>query len=184
MNKRSSFKQGLTFIVLVVLSLSPISFGVPSKAQSQGPTPQIIESDDPGVTREGTWALQSASGASGGSYLYSSGSPDDILTLEFQGPSIEIVYVSGTALGTLAIEIDGTVLRTVITKDTKTQFGQEAVINYLTDESHTLKAYGQEGSIVGIDALVGNFSKDSQESDTFPYSNPLSRDIESPAHLC
>lgn len=95
--------------------------------------------------------MQTASAASGGSYLYGS-SPDDTLTLYFSGPTIEVVYVEGTALGILVIEVDGTVLRSVITTTESTQFGRRAKIDYLTDEAHTLRVYASHG-IIGIDAF-------------------------------
>ncbi|KAB2853360.1 MAG: hypothetical protein F9K46_18465, partial [Anaerolineae bacterium] len=113
-----------------------------------------IESEDALVQQQGTWAIQASSQASGGSYLYSSGSLDDVLTLEFTGTAIEIVYVAGPSLGTLAIDVDGIVLRTVITTADSTAYQQTTRLDYLTDESHTLRVYAQEGGIIGVDAFV------------------------------
>lgn len=115
---------------------------------------RLIESDDPLVLRQGNWTAQAASGASGGSYLYSS-SPDDVLTLYFTGTTIEVVYVAGTTLGILALEVDGTVLRSVITTAETTQFGSRTKIDYLTDEGHTLRVYASQG-LVAVDAFYGN----------------------------
>ncbi len=106
------------------------------------------------MLRQGNWTAQAASGASGGSYLYSS-SPDDVLTLYFTGTTIEVVYVAGTTLGILALEVDGTVLRSVITTAETTQFGSRAKIDYLSDESHTLRVYASQG-IAAVDAFYGN----------------------------
>ncbi|MCQ3933258.1 MAG: hypothetical protein DPW16_22660, partial [Chloroflexi bacterium] len=128
--------------------------GVASPTHSQEASPQRIESEDALVQQQGTWAVQASAQASGGTYLYSSGSPDDVLTLEFAGTAIEILYVAGPSLGTLAIEVDETVLRTVITTADSTAYQQITRIDYLTDETHTLQIYAQEGGIVGVDAFV------------------------------
>ncbi len=121
---------------------------------SQDRPPQTIESDDPRVTRDGTWLSQSAGGASGGTYLYSSGHDADVLTLPFSGTSIEVWYVAGPNLGTLALEVDGTVLRTVITTAAPAAYQQTTTLNYLTDEPHTLRVYAQAGGVVAVDAFV------------------------------
>lgn len=105
------------------------------------------------MLRQGNWTTQAASGASGGSYLYSS-SPDDVLTLYFTGTTIEVVYVAGMTLGILALEVDGIVLRSVITTAETTQFGSRAKIDYLTDEGHTLRVYASQG-VVAVDAFYG-----------------------------
>lgn len=139
--------------------VSPTGF----RASSQNPftpTPnsssgtQVIESDSSMVVREGGWASQAVSSASGGSYLYSSGSEQDALTLPFSGTTIEVLYVAGPNLGTLALEVDGTVLRTVITTAEQTTYQQSVVINYLTNEPHTLRVYAQEGGIVAVDGFI------------------------------
>ncbi|MBZ0314813.1 MAG: hypothetical protein K8L91_00230, partial [Anaerolineae bacterium] len=146
-------KRGLTlgFILLIgLLAITPL----PRAAHSQNPAPQRIESDDPSVTRAGNWTSQTASQASGGSYLYSSGADDDVLTLQFSGPSVEVIFVAGPSLGTLAISVDDVVLRTVITTADQTAYQQSSRIDYLSDEPHTLKVYAQAGGVVGIDAFV------------------------------
>ncbi len=107
----------------------------------------MIESDDSLVGRTGNWTVQSAGGASGGSYLYSSGSPDDVLTLYFEGTYISVGYVQSPALDTLAIEVDNTVLRTVITTSGSTVYGSQSVISYLNSGLHTLRVYAQQGTI-------------------------------------
>lgn len=47
------------------------------------------------MQREGSWTTQTTAGASGGSYLYNTGSLNDVLTLNFIGSTFEIVYVGG-----------------------------------------------------------------------------------------
>lgn len=151
----------ITSGVIITIIIGLFSFNL-SGVKSQDPAPQKIESDAAQVTRTGNWSSQATTSASGGSYLYNSpstsmevGSTDeDALSLEFSGTTLEILYVSGPSLGTLAIEVDGTVLRTVITRDTETRYGQSTVINYLTDEPHTLKVYAQEGGIIAVDAFI------------------------------
>lgn len=121
---------------------------------SQDHPPHTIESDDPRVTRDGTWLVQAANGASGGAYLYSTGHDADGLTLVFSGTTIEIWYIAGPHLGILALEVDGTVLRTVITTADQTAYHQTTTLNYLTDETHTLRVYAQEDGVVAVDAFV------------------------------
>ncbi|MBZ0320238.1 MAG: hypothetical protein K8L91_27750 [Anaerolineae bacterium] len=146
-------RRRLVLIGLIAAVIGQIWF-VPAPIHSQAPSPQRIESDDPAVQQQGTWAVQASAQASGGTYLYSSGSPDDVLTLKFTGTAIEIVYVTGPSLGTLAVEIDDTVLRTVITTADSTAYQQTTRLDYLTDEVHTLRVYAQEGGIIGVDAFV------------------------------
>ncbi|MBI5929742.1 MAG: PD40 domain-containing protein [Chloroflexi bacterium] len=131
---------------------------VATPSQSQSPTYIRIESDSSQVTHEGDWVNQNAEGASGGSYLYNTpavgSNRDSFLQMQFSGTIVEIFYVSGPSLGTLAIEIDGTVVRTVITTTEKTSYGQSAKIDYLSDETHILKVYAQGGGTVGVDAFA------------------------------
>ncbi|GIK66102.1 MAG: hypothetical protein BroJett018_38960 [Chloroflexota bacterium] len=146
-------KRGITVSFILMIGLLAIT-PLPRSAHSQNPTAQRIESDDPSVTRAGNWASQATNQASNGSYLYSSGADDDVLTLEFSGSSIEVIFVAGPSLGTLAINVDDTVLRTVITTADQTAYQQSSRIDYLSDEPHTLKVYAQAGGVVGVDAFV------------------------------
>ncbi|MBZ0318925.1 MAG: fibronectin type III domain-containing protein [Anaerolineae bacterium] len=146
-------KRGLTLGFILIIGLLAIT-PLPRSVHSQNPAPQRIESDDPIVTRAGNWTSQTANQASGGSYLYSSGADDDVLTLQFSGPSIEVIFVAGPSLGTLAINVDDIVLRTVITTADQTAYQQSSRIDYLSDETHTLKVYAQAGGVVGVDAFV------------------------------
>lgn len=113
----------------------------------------LIQSEDSLVDREGTWTSQSAGSASGGSYLYSSGvGQDDVLTLLFEGPDLDIMYVRDPAFGTLAIEVDTVVVRTLSTSGT-TAYGQlTSFPNYFGPGIHTLRVYAASGTIA-IDAF-------------------------------
>jgi hypothetical protein len=119
------------------------------RAATQSPALELIESDDARVQREGNWTTQPSPAASGGSYLYSA---SDALTLHFAGTRIEVGYVAHPALGTLAIEIDDTLVRTVITTSQQTEFDMRAVVDYLEPETHTLRVYAVAGAIA-IDAF-------------------------------
>ncbi|GIK65729.1 MAG: hypothetical protein BroJett018_35230 [Chloroflexota bacterium] len=160
---RIKFLLGVMLIVvLIAQSLAHIT--PPNYVHSQDSPPSTIESDDPRVARAGTWLTQAADGASGGTYLYSTGSEADVLTLVFSGPTIEIVYLAGPHLGTLALEVDDTVLRTVITTSDQTAYHQTTTLNYLTDEPHTLRVYAQEGGVVAVDAFVATLPDDEGEA--------------------
>lgn len=148
---KSKYYLGMALWLVVTIGLLLVA---PSPKLARSQDSQVIESNDPHVVRSGDWTLQAASDASGGSYLYSGGADSDILTLEFAGPSIEILYVAGPSLGVLAINVDDTVLRTVITTDAKTAYQQSSRIDYLSNETHTLKVYAQEGGLVAVDAFI------------------------------
>lgn len=151
-------QRAIVFWLLITLLATFLTWTL-SPVHSQAPTFQIVESDASQVIREGNWVSQSTSGASGGSYLYNGGpagsaNPDAVLQLAFSGTTIEIIYTSGPNMGMLAVEVDGTVLRTVMTTSPTVQFGQSTRLDYLTDEPHTVRVYAQSGGVVGIDAFI------------------------------
>ncbi|MBI5931910.1 MAG: choice-of-anchor L domain-containing protein [Chloroflexi bacterium] len=147
--KRAVFIITILAVITALVIPSPVAY---SQSPSNSTPLRLIESDDPLVIHQGSWSSQAASGASGGSYLFSSGNSDDTLTLEFSGRLVEIVYVEATALGILAIEVDHNVLRTVLTTASTTAFQRRAVIDYLDDTLHTLRLYASSG-VIAIDAI-------------------------------
>lgn len=172
--RRVAFATALVITVCVWLALSTSLF--PALSDDHPQNLHTIESDDPVVVREGEWTAQTAAGASGGSYLYNTAvnpdRPDPALTLQFSGTYLEVIYVSGLNLGTLAIEVDGTVLRTVITASDRTQYNLRTSINYLTDELHTLRVYAQSGGVVGVDAFVASMPSQVSTSTPVKPNNP------------
>ncbi len=113
---------------------------------------RLIESDEPLVTRTGNWGYQAAQSASSGGYLYSSGSLDDALTLEFEGTSLEVIYLQGPSLGTFTIVVDDVAVRTVIATSSEPVFDVRSVVNYLDPGSHTLQII-PAGGVIAIDAF-------------------------------
>lgn len=168
MFKKLNSKLGLTFLIVLALLIVGIAYILYTsdsddvKSARQNSEGRLVESDDVVVERAGNWTAQEAKSASSGSYLYSSGSPDDVLTLTFVGSRVEVIYTTGTNLGTLAVDVDHTVLRTIITADQATQYQERTVVDYLDDGLHTLRVYAQEGGVVGIDAF--RVSRASQEA--------------------
>lgn len=152
----------LLMMICGVLLLSNRFAPVFSSGHTQ--THVTIESDDPLITQTGQWHEQLSAEASGGAYLYSDPIPADgeppTLNLQFSGLYVEVLYTSGPNLGILAIEIDSTVRRTVITTTDASQYRQRAIIDYLTDEPHTLRVYPVQG-IIAVDAFVaeGGFAR-------------------------
>ena len=63
----------------------PTTPSVTEPAATPDSTLYVVESDDPRVQVSGSWTAHDTPLASGGRYLYSSGSPDDTLTLNFTG---------------------------------------------------------------------------------------------------
>ncbi|MBZ0320235.1 MAG: hypothetical protein K8L91_27735 [Anaerolineae bacterium] len=152
----------LLMMICGVLLLSNRFAPVFSSGHAQ--TYVTIESDDPLITQTGQWQQQLTTEASGGAYLYSDPIPVDgeppTLNLQFSGPYLEVLYTNGPNLGILAIEVDGTVRRTLITEAETSRFRQRAIIDYLTDEPHTLRVYPVQG-IIAVDAFVaeGGFAR-------------------------
>ena len=141
----------LILAALVMTSVQPIA------AQESANT-ITSESDDSHIIQSGQWTPQNTVNASGGSYLYSNNS-DDALTLNFQGTSVEIIYVTHPSFGDFAIEIDNNIRRTVLTNSEDTTFDNRAVIDYLEDGQHTLRVYPVEG-VIGIDAFIAKPTQD------------------------
>jgi hypothetical protein len=112
----------------------------------------LVESNHPAVLQSGSWTISNSDVASGGSYLYSSGSFDDSLSLTFTGTQLSIIYVKHPALGVFAVEIDQVVIQTVNSVAAESVFGTQAVITGLADGLHTLKIYPVVG-VVAIDAF-------------------------------
>ncbi|MBI5929038.1 MAG: PD40 domain-containing protein [Chloroflexi bacterium] len=173
------------WVVGVLLCALLVMVAVPAlSSPSQQANRQLIESDAAAVVREGTWESQVAAGASGSAYMYNTpslnpsssqwdGKPSTAtLSLAFSGTTIEVWYVAGPGLGTLAIEVDGVVLRTVSTTSSKTAYQQKAVIDYLSNERHTLRVYAQAGGVVAIDAFIVDDSP-MRENFTGRFSNDL-----------
>lgn len=112
----------------------------------------MIESDDPIIQRSGTWTYQDTPNASGGGYLYSTDSVNDVLEFNFTGTTIDIIYIKHPALGRFSIEVDNTIVRTVNGYSEETEFGAIATVDYLDDEPHVLRIFPAEG-VIAIDAI-------------------------------
>lgn len=104
------------------------------------------------MLQTGTWTTVNTANASGGTYLYSSGSVDDTLTIDFYGTSIEVIYVQDPNFGSFTVEIDNTAVRTVTATGASTVFDVHSVFDYLDDGPHTLRIMGIQGT-VAIDAF-------------------------------
>lgn len=142
----------LVWVMLIVIILILFSTILAFSTNRQY-SPQLIESDSALVLREGIWTYQYTSSASGAGYLYSTDSSSDVLTLNFTGTTIDIIYIRHPSLGRFAVEIDGTIVRTVNAYNEATEFGVVSSITYLADEQHVLRVYPAEG-VIAIDAFI------------------------------
>ncbi|MBZ0320392.1 MAG: hypothetical protein K8L91_28525 [Anaerolineae bacterium] len=174
----SPFRWPHPSLILLLFCLVFNSLAPTPTVQAQTPAPQTIESDAPQVATSGQWQSQATPQASGGSYRYSSGAEADVLTLAFEGTTLEVVYIAGPSLGTLAIEVDGTVLRTVITTADDTAYGQLARVDYLSSEPHVLKVYAQAGGVIAVDAFIVH-ATDSADFSNEPVANDDAGGIQS-----
>ncbi len=191
MFKKLNSKLGLTFLIVLALLIVGVAYILYTsdsddvKSARQNSEGRLVESDDVVVERAGIWTAQEAKSASSGSYLYSSGSPDDVLTLTFVGSRVEVIYTTGTNLGTLAVDVDRTVLRTVITADQATQYQERTVVDYLDDGLHTLRVYAQEGGVIGIDAFkVSRADTEAIVIDSRKLPNSIIQDAQSKGRVC
>lgn len=150
-------RAAVVLVLILIGMIAALVYALSSSDEpihSQATDRQRIESDDPLVQRTGSWTTQTAPEASGGTYLYTSGSQDDVLTLTFSGNYIEVVFVSGPNLAMLALDVDNTVRRTVVTAADESHYNQQAILDYLETGPHTLRVYAQEGGLIAVDAFV------------------------------
>ncbi len=112
----------------------------------------VIESDDAQVQQAGTWTAHDTALASGGRYLYSSGSAEDSLSLTFEGTRLDVVYVKHPSLGTLIVEADGMPLQAVDSSAADSEFGARVSFT-LANGVHTVRLYPLTGTIA-IDAFA------------------------------
>jgi hypothetical protein len=110
---------------------------------------QLVEAET--VQTVGTWTSFDSANASGGRYIFSSGAANEALIMPFFGTSVDIVYIQHPALGSFAIEIDGTVVQT-INSTASTGFGVRASVTGLSAAQHTLRIVAINGT-AAIDAL-------------------------------
>jgi hypothetical protein len=136
---------------------TPAPSDTPMATETPTPVPdsglQVVESDDASVLQTGAWTAHDTDVASGGRYIFSSGSPDDTLSLLFVGTRADVVYVGHPALGTFEIEIDGVPMQEVNSQTPDSQFGLRASVTGLSAGQHTLRVYPLSGTIA-IDALA------------------------------
>jgi hypothetical protein len=112
----------------------------------------LVESDDARVSRSGPWSAVNTRQASGGGYLYSSGSDTDTLTLVFSGTAIDVIYVGHPDLGMFTVVIDDKAVQTISTSMGRATFGNRLTIRGLEPGVHTLKIVPISGA-VAIDAF-------------------------------
>ncbi|MEB2289285.1 MAG: hypothetical protein OZ934_14390, partial [Anaerolineae bacterium] len=114
--------------------------------------PGLIEAESNWVGRSGAWTAHETAAASGGGYLYSSGSAEDALTLTFQGAQVSVIYVKHPALGVIVVEIDGTPAQLLDSAAPESVFGARATFA-LAEGQHTLRVYPMMGTIA-LDAFL------------------------------
>lgn len=154
----SYFKKVLIIFTILGMTLSmlPMRVQATDAPSANAPALTTLESDAPFVMRSGVWQPQITPNASGGSYLYSSGSgPIDSLTSYFEGSSVAIFYVQSPELGVMTVEIDGAVVDVVNTNGPPL-FQQSLEIDDLVPGPHILRVYSVQG-VIGIDAFRAVF---------------------------
>ncbi len=112
----------------------------------------LIEAESDLVGRVGTWTAHQTAVASGGGYVYSSGSTADALTLTFSGAQISVIYVKHPALGVIVVEIDGSPIQLLDSAAPDSVFGAQATFT-LAEGQHTLRVYPLTGTIA-LDAFL------------------------------
>ncbi len=125
----------------------------PTATQISATSLQIVETDDPSVLQTGEWTAYDTEVASGGRYIFSSGSPNDTLTVLFVGTRADVIYVTHPALGTFGIEVDGVLVRQVNSTTQNARFAARATVDRLSQGQHMLRIYPIAGTIA-IDAFA------------------------------
>jgi hypothetical protein len=74
------------------------------------------------------------------------------MSLDFIGTAVEVVYTATPESGTLVIEIDGEIRRTVDTAADDVVHGEIARIEGLADDLHNIRIYSLDGP-VAIDTI-------------------------------
>jgi len=126
-----------------------------STAWAQVPN-QVVEAEDARVTQSGAWTLQLDPVASGGAYLVNSGGEEDALSVWVRGNYFEVLYATAPHFGTLVVEIDGSVRRTIITTGAQA-LGGRAIFTNLGEGEHLIRVYAAAGQVIGVDAFAVTF---------------------------
>jgi subtilisin-like proprotein convertase family protein len=137
-----------------------VTLEVPTEVPTEEITPevtaepvvlQVVEAQD-AASQSGQWAQTDDASASSGSYLVSGGSTADILTVTFEGSTLEIVYAQGPNFGAFVVEVDGAVIQPVNAQAESNAFASASVSD-LSSGLHILRIVPLNG-IVGIDTLT------------------------------
>lgn len=139
----------------LILGLIGMVLLLPHPAHAQTDT-QVIESDSPYVVPSGPWTRVLDDAASHGSYLESTGAPDNALTFETSSTYLEILYATGPNYGTLVVEIDGTIRRTIITNGPPA-VSNRATFTGLEARPQVIRVYAPAGQIIAVDAFAVGF---------------------------
>jgi hypothetical protein len=136
--------------LILFLMLAAGAAQQPSRAQTGDGV--RLEAEAGMVSRVGSWVPVEDAAASGGQFLLSSGAGDDALSLSFGGPALEIIAWGGPDAGSLAVEVDGVLLRTVsLAAD---EAGPRTItVDYLADGPHLVRVYPAAGR-VALDAFI------------------------------
>lgn len=117
--------------------------------------PMMVDTGSDLLVRSGTWTTVTGQDAAlGADYVTNSGAASDVLTLTFEGTSVDVVYVAGPQYGTFVIEIDGVAVRGVTANALQMAYGQIASVGDLAPGTHTLRIIPLAGMPVAVDAIV------------------------------
>lgn len=135
-------------LMVLALSLLIVALAlVGTPALSQDSPPNLVTVPATSAQATGNWqSLMTMDGPRDGT-LVSSGSPDDVLELRFNGPVVEVVYVQDVDMGTLAVEVDGAVLRTINAASQTRVADARTTIDYLDDAPHMVRVYPVRGAV-------------------------------------
>ena len=113
--------------------------------------PGFYEAEGSEINRQGSWTLNTTASASQGLYVVND-DQNDVLEFEFYGTGVELFYITGPTSGTIVIEIDGEIRRTVIT-DAGESSQKVTGINYLEPGLHQVRISSATDVGISIDAL-------------------------------
>jgi hypothetical protein len=102
---------------------------------------------DPSIYKQGNWKYQSANRAVGGGYMYSSGQQGDSLTMFFQQPNLDVIYLENPSFGTFVVIVDNTIVRKISATASRSVFNVHVGIRNLSNTTHRLQIIATSGPI-------------------------------------
>jgi parallel beta-helix repeat protein len=108
---------------------------------------ELVKVTDPRILKVGAWTWQTAGRSIIGGYMYSSGKAGDSLTMTFQQPNLDVIFLENPAFGTFNIIVDNTIVKTVSATASRSVFNVRVGARDLNNTTHRLQIVATSGTI-------------------------------------